>query len=176
MTAVTQKITVKEMLENPAKWERFELYHGEPVEMMDSKPIHGKILIRLGSIISSWIQTGGPGEVIGGESGIHFGSDTRYSFDLGWSVEKLPDDVIPTKSLDLMIEIVSESNDAGRLLQKIEDYLQNGAKAVWIIFPQKKTIQVYYPDHTSKLFHLQETITPGDCMQGLSLALKELFT
>ncbi|MCC5816481.1 MAG: Uma2 family endonuclease [Leptospira sp.] len=175
MTALAEKLTVEMMVQHPEKWENFELYRGEPFEMTYSRPLHGKILLQLGTIINSWIRSVGYGEVIGGESGIRFGEDTRYSFDLGWSGEALPEDEIPTKSLPLMVEIVSDSNDANRLLNKIEDYLENGAKEVWIIYPKKKVIQVYYPNNMAKLFHLGDNITPGDWMKGFSLDLKELF-
>jgi Uma2 family endonuclease len=175
MTALAEKITVTEMNENPEKWERFELYRGEPIEMTYSKPLHGKILMQLGTIIKTWIQSSGYGEVMGGESGIRFNENTRYSFDLGWSDTSLPDDEIPSTSLPLMVEIISDSNDASHLLVKIEDYLEYGAKEVWIIYPKRKTIQVYYPDNTARLFHINDTITPGDWMKGFSLSLKDLF-
>ncbi len=175
MTATIDKLTVQKMSEEPQKWHRFELYRGEPIEMTYSYPIHGKTLGDLFFLIKFWIQNGGYGEVIGGESGIRFGEDTRYSFDLGWSDKPIPDEEIPSSSLPLMVEIISDSNDANRMLMKIEDYLQNGAKEVWLVFPKRKTIQVYYTDNTARLFHINDTITPGDWMKGFVLQLKDLF-
>lgn len=175
MTATIDKLTVQQMIDEPQKWDRFELYRGEPIEMTYSYPIHGKTLLLLGALITKWIQNGGYGEVIGGESGIRFGEDTRYSFDLGWSDKPIPDEEIPSSSLPLMVEIISDSNDANRMLMKIEDYLQNGAKEVWLVFPKRKTIQVYYTDSTARLFHINDKITPGDWMKGFVLQLKDLF-
>lgn len=175
MTALAEKLTVEEMGMHPERWEHYELYRGEPIEMTYSRPLHGKILGDLFFLINTWIRTVGFGEVIGGESGIRFGEDTRYSFDLGWSDEALPEDEIPVKSLPLMVEIVSDANDASRLLNKIEDYLKHGAREVWIIFPKKKVIQVYYPDNTARLFHSGDTISPGEWMKGFSLPLDDLF-
>ena len=175
MTALAGKLTVKEMVQHPERWGNYELYKGEPIEMTYTRPIHGKTLGDLFFLITSWIRSGGYGIVIGGESGIRFGEDTRYSFDLGWTGEDIDEEEIPTKSLPLMVEIVSGANDANRLLSKIEDYLQFGAKEVWILYPKRKTVQVYYPDNTAKLFHLGDTITPGDWMKGFSLELSELF-
>lgn len=175
MSATFEKLTVQQMIEEPQKWDRFELYRGEPIEMTYSYPIHGKTLGDLFFLIKFWIQNGGYGEVTGGESGIRFGEDTRYSFDLGWSDKPIPDEEIPSSSLPLMVEIISDSNDANRMLIKIEDYLQNGAREVWLVFPKRKTIQVYYTDNTARLFHINDTITPGEWMKGFVLPLKDLF-
>ena len=175
MISTVPAITMSEMEENPEKWERFEMYKGEAVEMTYTKPAHGKILGKLFYIIINWIQQKGYGEVYGGESGIKFNDQTRYSFDLGWSDTALPEDEIPTKSLPLMVEIVSDSKDAGLLLTKIEDYLEYGAKEVWIVYPKRKSIQVYYPDRTARIFHEKETIIPGDWMREFQMNPGDLF-
>lgn len=176
MTALLEKpLTVSEMLQDPEKWERFELYKGEPIEMTYSKPLHGKILGKLFFLIQNWIESSGYGEITGGETGIRFDEYTRYCFDLGWSDIPLDEDEILTHSLPLMVEIVSETNDPEKLLMKVQDYLKYGAKEVWVIYPKQKTIQVYYPNNTARLFHLEDSITPGDWMKDFTLNLKDLF-
>ena len=49
METTLTKLTVAEMEANPAKWERFELYKGEPLEMTYTKPNHARILMRIGA-------------------------------------------------------------------------------------------------------------------------------
>jgi len=49
METTLAKLTVTEMEANPSKWERFELYKGEPVEMTYTKPNHARILMILGA-------------------------------------------------------------------------------------------------------------------------------
>ncbi len=44
---------------------------------------------------------------------------------------------------DLAIEIVSESESALELRQKIQDYLDAGSKAVWAFYPRLRVIAVY---------------------------------
>ena len=51
METTLTKLTVAEMEANPAKWERFELYKGEPLEMTYTKPNHARILMRIGAKI-----------------------------------------------------------------------------------------------------------------------------
>ena len=67
METTLTKLTVAEMEANPAKWERFELYKGEPLEMTYTKPNHARILMRIGAKIQNWIDSSGKGAVYGGE-------------------------------------------------------------------------------------------------------------
>lgn len=176
METTLAKLTVTEMEKNPEKWERFELYNGEPLEMTYTKPIHARILNKLGYKIQNWIESaGGYGDVYAGEGGIKFSDEIRYCYDLAWSDVRITEDEIPTKSLPLMIEIVSDGNEINKLLAKVDDYLKYGAKEVWLVYPTRKSIQVYYPDNTARTFHIEDTIIPGDYIKGFSLPLKEIF-
>lgn len=175
METALAKLTVAEMEADPIKWERFELYKGEPVEMTYTKPNHARILSQLSHLIIKWIKSGGFGDVYSGEGGIKFADDVRYCYDLAWSDTRLPEEEIPTRSLPLMVEIVSDGNDINKLLTKVEDYLAFGAREVWLVYPARKSIQAYYPDNTARTFHIEDTITPGDWMKGFSLVLKEVF-
>jgi Uma2 family endonuclease len=44
---------------------------------------------------------------------------------------------------DLAIEVVSDSESALDLRQKIQDYLDAGSKAVWAVYPKLRVIAVY---------------------------------
>lgn len=176
MVAAANKITVEEMEKNPELWERYELYRGEIVEMTYVKPRHGKVLGKLFFLINDWIyRKNGYGITYGGEAGIKFGNETRYCFDLGWSDKELNENEIPTTSLPLMVEIISDSNETTRMIDKVLDYLGNGAKEVWLIFPYQSLLQVYKPDGTSKFYREEETYVPGEWMKGFELYIKELF-
>ena len=169
------KLTVTEMEKNPEKWERFELYNGEPVELPYTKAIHSRILMQIGYKLHNWIESErGYGDVYAGKGGIKFSDEIRYCYDLAWSDIRVTEDEIPTKSFPLMIEIVSEGNEINKLLSKVDDYLKFGAKEVWLVYPNRKSIQVYYPDNTARTFHLEDTISP-EYLKGFTLSLKEIF-
>ncbi|MCB1179296.1 MAG: Uma2 family endonuclease [Leptospiraceae bacterium] len=176
MSVTLTKLTVSEMENSPEKWERFELYRGEPIEMTFTKPIHARTLSRLSYLFYNWIENNkGFGEVYGGEAGVRFSEDTRYCFDLAWSSKTLPENDIPSKSLDLMIEIISDGNDMNLMMLKVDDYLKYGAREVWLVFPARKCIQVFLPDNTSKTFTISETISTGEWMKGFELKVSDLF-
>lgn len=56
---------------------------------------------------------------------------------------------------DLAVEIVSSSENALDLHAKIQLYLENGAKAVWIIWPESRQIDIH--QHNQPTRHLDET-------------------
>ena len=44
---------------------------------------------------------------------------------------------------DLAIDVVSPSNSAGQVLDKVREYLQAGVQLVWIIYPTAGEIHVF---------------------------------
>ena len=52
---------------------------------------------------------------------------------------------------DLAIEVVSESNLAQDMLTKVHQYLDAGAKAVWVFYPNLKVVQIHDPQGTREV-------------------------
>lgn len=59
--------------------------------------------------------------------------------------------------------------------QKVRDYLKAGARLVWVVAPQAKTVTVYRPDGSARLLREPERLDGEDVLPGLSIALAELF-
>lgn len=91
--------------------------------------------------------------------------------------EKL-DDLGCVGAPDLIMEILSPSNNKKELQNKYEVYEESGIKEYWIIHPYEKTLLVYtLTDRKyvpSKLFTLGDRV-PSQCIQGFVLDLDELF-
>ncbi|MCP5495813.1 MAG: Uma2 family endonuclease [Leptospiraceae bacterium] len=170
------KMTASEMDKEPEKWEFYELYNGEPFEMPYSKPEHAKIVAKLSYLINHWIiNQGGYGITYSGEGGVRLSELNRYSYDVAWNYELVGEGKIPEKSMSLMVEVISESNDVEKMLQKIQNYILHGAVEVWIILVHAQQMQVYYSDFSAKLYSKDATYVPGDWMKGFSLKVADLF-
>jgi len=91
--------------------------------------------------------------------------------------EKL-DDLGCVGAPDLIMEILSPSNNKKELQNKYEVYEESGVKEYWIIHPYEKTLLVYtLTDNKyipSKLFTLGDHVT-SQCIEGFVLDLDELF-
>ena len=75
---------------------------------------------------------------------------------------------------DVMIEIVSPSESASRLTAKVEFYLQNGAKSVWVVDPGERRIDGYVPGKRMRAFGPSDTLT-DPVLPGFELSLRDIF-
>jgi Uma2 family endonuclease len=65
---------------------------------------------------------------------------------------------------DLAIEVVSPTDTASRLKSKVDAYLQNGAKTVWVVFPDSRSVMVHTPDSVRELKtdqKIEDELLPG---------------
>lgn len=74
---------------------------------------------------------------------------------------------------DIMIEIASPRQGA-ELAEKVEFYLYNGARRVWVADPQRKCVDIYSPDSQPRKIASGGVLT-DDLLPGFALPLRELF-
>lgn len=56
------------------------------------------------------------------------------------------------------------------------DYLTHGARLVWVVRPQQRTVTVYRPEGTARLLRETDTLEGEHVVPGFRLPLKELFS
>jgi Uma2 family endonuclease len=78
------------------------------------------------------------------------------------------------RASDVMIEIVSPTESARRLTAKVEFYLQNGARSVWLVDPEARRIDVYAPGKPMRTFGSSDTLTDA-VLPGFELPLRDIF-
>ncbi|MFN0033884.1 MAG: Uma2 family endonuclease [Saprospiraceae bacterium] len=71
------------------------------------------------------------------------------------------------------IEIISPSQSADGMSQKVEKYFQHGVQSCWIVFPAFANIYVYSSPDDYEIYRAHETLQ--DAVLGISLPLKEVF-
>jgi Uma2 family endonuclease len=74
-------------------------------------------------------------------------------------------DVVP----NLAVEVVSPSNTAREILDKVEEYYRAGVERVWIIYPSQRVVYVYKsPTDVAVLADncelKDESLLPGFCL------------
>lgn len=75
---------------------------------------------------------------------------------------------------DLAVEVVYQ-DFADDMFQRIEDFLSHGCSQVWVVAPSPKTITVFLPDDTARIYRAAQIITIGDLIPGFSIAVDEVF-
>ncbi len=76
---------------------------------------------------------------------------------------------------DLAVEIVSDSDTAKDLDDKIRLYLRHGAKAVWVVWPEDRRVDVHQLGQPVRAFAAGDVIVGEEPVPRFRLAVAELF-
>jgi len=73
------------------------------------------------------------------------------------------------------VEVISPNDLAKDLDEKLEDYLRAGVKLIWVINPETRTLQIYYPDGTSRRLHETDEVSGDSVIPGFRCPVAALF-
>lgn len=76
---------------------------------------------------------------------------------------------------DLAIEVVSPSNTIGELQEKVAEFLDAGALAVWVVDPRARCVVVHEPARTPHVLHENEQLEGGTLLPDLRWDVHSLF-
>jgi Uma2 family endonuclease len=76
---------------------------------------------------------------------------------------------------DLVVEVVSPTNSANEVEEKIVEYLEAGVRLVWVVYTNTSRIYVYDGSSTVRVVTRTGELDGGDVLPGFSLALSTLF-
>jgi Uma2 family endonuclease len=80
-------------------------------------------------------------------------------------------DVVP----DLTVEVVSPTNTATEILDKIDEFFRAGVRLVWVIYPVKEQIYVYESPTVIRVLTPGDELDGGAVLPGFRLPLATLF-
>lgn len=174
-------LTVEEFLVFPTPDGKAELVRGELRVTPPPGPRHGIVWANLTTLLNEHVRKAGLGRVF-----------TESSFEL---VElprtvRAPDVAFvreerlhsgalssPTLKLapDLAAEILSPSETASRLDEKLDDYAASGIPLVWVIDPKRRTVMVITRDRPVRWLRDGDTLDAGSIVPGFACAIADLF-
>ena len=183
MNAVLEKphiapfITAEEFFLLPLK--HGELIDGKVIEMQPPGAMHGEQANDLGSVLRNFVRRQNLGRVFV-ETGFRLKPDMVRSPDVSFvETARLPDGRAPRGFIDgapnLAVEILSPGNTWSEIERKVNEYLEAGAGAVWIVDSDEQTLTVRTVDLAPRLWRAHETLEGGAVLPGFSWDLKELF-
>ena len=153
----------------------FELLDGEVVEMPGPTYEHGRIVMKLGSLLYPGLR--GRGEQV---DNTDF-SDSRLAAlrpDLAILLGEKPSLVDPWKlpvtiPPDLVVEVVSPSESAFRVDRRINAYLRFGVQEIWIIYPEDRSLYLHAEACVKRLRPGSTLETP--LLPGWSVPVDDIF-
>lgn len=173
----TQLMTLEafEAFENrPENRERgFELIEGVPVEKMVTQ-LHAYIVVRLILRLGPFVEQHKLGWV-GTETSIRIPNHDERRPDITVFLSQAIDDVPATTMPDLAVEIKSPSNTYTDLRDKAAFYLAHGAKLVWLVYPEKRLVEIFAAGGGVDILTDNDTLTGGEVLPGFSLPVRDIF-
>jgi Uma2 family endonuclease len=82
-----------------------------------------------------------------------------------------PMDVVP----DVMVEVVSPTDQAEATMAKAVEYLEAGARLVWLAFPVIRTVYAYTSPTAVRGFGPADELDAGDVLPGFKTPVAGLF-
>ncbi len=125
----------------------YEIIGGEKFMAPSAAPTHGRVIMRLGTIIENYLEETNGGYVFADDIDIHFPDGSLYKPDLSVVLEENSSIIDWRKGIygvpDMVVEILSYSTRRKDLGVKKDTYEAHGVREYWIIDPWAKIIDVY---------------------------------
>lgn len=91
-----------------------------------------------------------------------------------WPAGSLPDGFWPFAP-DLAVEVVSPSNAAADMQEKVLQYLAAGTEIVWVVQPRTRTVEVWRPGLDVRVLREDDLLEGGGVLPGFGVLVHELF-
>lgn len=176
--AVTSKVAFEEFMRVPDTKPGSEWACGEVVQKPMPDLSHSIIQTYLGAVLFQFLTQSGLGLILT-EFRCIFGPSGRARIfvpDLTYVArERVPSERFLYAPPDLAIEILSPDQPMARFSDKIQFYLLNGVRLVWIIDPIDRTVAVLAPGREPRILSAGDTLDGGDVLPGFSVAVDDIF-
>jgi Uma2 family endonuclease len=182
MATTKALVTAEALAEMPPGDGRRELLDGEVVEMSPAGGKHNEAIAELTYALLAHTKALGLGKVLASDTGIFLrrNPDRVRAPDFCYiAKERVPAEGIPSGYLDivpdLVVEVVSPSDRATAVQEKVEEWLRAGARLVWMLYPERRTIGVAESPNLVRVLHEDDTLTGEPVLPGFSVAVASLF-
>lgn len=76
---------------------------------------------------------------------------------------------------DLAIEIVSPTDRAGEIDEKVQDWLHHGCQVVWLVNPKWRTVTIYRGGADISMLTEADELTALSLLPGFRLPIRQIF-
>jgi Uma2 family endonuclease len=198
-----QRMTFDDLMAQPDDGYLHELVRGEILRMPPPKTKHGYVEAALVEAIGrhlndraislGWEKRQGRaardrlvGRLLSGEAGLRFSlpddPDQVRGVDVGYldpeqvaRLAAVPEDQYIPEVPALVAEVISPSETASYVHEKVSDYLAGGARLVWLLYPKTRTVMVYHPDGTARTLPAGGVLDGGAVLPGFAEDLSNIF-
>src|SRR5260370_37415358 len=142
--------TAQDLANMPDDGKVYELHNGVLIEVAGSKYRQTRLGMWIGYLITAHIEQNGlRGEVTGADGAAELNEYNTRIPDVAYinaeRAQRQDENSYIQGAPDLAVEVKSPSNSPQEMQQRAGEYLGFGARFVWIVDPEKRTVDVYRP-------------------------------
>lgn len=159
---------------------RHELVRGAVIEVSFPKPRHALAESRILFHLMLYARASNAGIVLPTGYVVERRPDTVRGPDVAFiSARRFAGEVHLDRFVegapDLAVEILSPTNRAGEVAQKVKEYLSAGAQLVWVVDTRRRTVTVYAPGYGPARVGEDGIVDGGDVLPGFAMPVAEIF-
>jgi Uma2 family endonuclease len=76
---------------------------------------------------------------------------------------------------DFVVELRSATDSLAKLQEKMQEYLNNGARLGWLIDPQNQRVEIYRPGQEIQVLEHPAELSGEDVLPGFILNLRRIW-
>jgi Uma2 family endonuclease len=184
MPTATKRVTAKQLAALPDHGKRYELIEGVLRTMTPAGYDHGRVAMRLGSLLEHHVREHRLGVVCAAETGFLLSADpdTVRAPDVAFishqrlqQLEQLSGYL--AMAPDLVAEVTSPSDSYTDVEKKAIAWLDAGTRAVLVVDPGTRTVRVYRSDDTTHIDALSgdQQIDVANVVPGWNVTVADIF-
>ena len=155
---------------------------GELIVMPPTSTLTGKRCFDLVYQVAAWAKKDGRGLGFGSSTGYTLPNGAIRSPDASWmtcekweSVSAHEREGFAHVCPDFAIELRSRSDRLPTLLNKMEEYIANGATLSWLIDPQKRRVYIYEAGKEMVVLENPSAVSGEPLLRGFELQMEEIW-
>jgi len=157
---------------------QLELVDGKIIIMGPSDIVSSEIGLEFGRLLGNWVKPRKLGRVFESSGGFILPNSDLRAPDVSFvTADRLKQskryfaELVP----DLVVEIKSQSDRLKPLREKIQSFIELGAKVGILIDPDKRTVTLYTPTAEPVVLRDSDTITIPELLPGWEIPVSELW-
>jgi len=135
-----------------------------------------------GELYLWWRNSGNPGQAFDSSTGFTLPNGAIRSPDASWISQEHCNAISPQQKSafshicpDFVVELRSISDSLSSLQEKMQEYLENGAKLGWLLDPQHRRVELYRPRVDVEVLENPVELSGEDVLPGFMLKLARVW-
>lgn len=180
MPDASRLVTAEELERFPSDDRRYELVEGRLIAMTPVSFLHGRTVMRFGSMLERYARERKLGDVLT-EVGVVLkkNPDTVFAPDIAFIRRERVPAVTPRGfwkgAADLAVEVLSPDDRPGEIRKKVSEYLRRGTPLVLVIDPEKRLVSKWAQSSAPVTLTDADGLDLGEVIDGFNCRVREIF-